>query len=93
MLSRVTLDQLQILIAVADTGNFSAAARKVNRVQSAVSQSIQSLEDGLELKLFDRSSKVPRLTERSNRTREGSSPARMRCARGPRTWRPPHPRW
>ena len=63
MLSRVTLDQLQILIAVADTGNFSAAARKVNRVQSAVSQSIQSLEDALELKLFDRSSKVPRLTE------------------------------
>ena len=63
MLSRVTLDQLQILIAVADAGNFSAAARKVNRVQSAVSQSIQSLEDGLELKLFDRSSKVPRLTE------------------------------
>ena len=40
MLSRVTLDQLQILIAVADTGNFSAAARKINRVQSAVSQSI-----------------------------------------------------
>lgn len=63
MLSRVTLDQLQMLIAVADTGNFSAAARKVNRVQSAVSQSIQSLEDALELKLFDRSSKLPRLTE------------------------------
>lgn len=63
MLSRVTLDQLQILIAVADTGNFSAAARKINRVQSAVSQSIQSLEDALELKLFDRSSKLPRLTD------------------------------
>jgi len=63
MLSRVTLDQLQMLIAVAATGNFSAAARKVNRVQSAVSQSIQSLEDALELKLFDRSSKLPRLTE------------------------------
>jgi len=63
MLSRVTLDQLQMLIAVADTGNFSAAARKVNRVQSAVSQSLQSLEDALELKLFDRSSKLPRLTD------------------------------
>ncbi len=63
MLSRMTLDQLQMLIAVADTGNFSAAARKVNRVQSAVSQSIQSLEDALDLKLFDRSSKLPLLTD------------------------------
>jgi DNA-binding transcriptional LysR family regulator len=63
MLSRMTLDQLQMLIAVADTGNFSAAARKVNRVQSAVSQSIQSLEDALELELFNRSSKLPRLTD------------------------------
>ena len=63
MLSRVTLDQLQMLIAVADTGNFSAAARKLNRVQSAVSQSIQSLEEALELSLFDRSSKLPRLTD------------------------------
>src|ERR1700761_364986 len=63
MLSRVTLDQLQMLIAVADAGNFSAAARKLNRVQSAVSQSIQSLEDALELSLFDRSSKLPRLTD------------------------------
>ena len=63
MLSRVTLDQLQMLIAVADAGNFSAAARKLNRVQSAVSQSIQSLEEALELSLFDRSSKLPRLTD------------------------------
>jgi DNA-binding transcriptional LysR family regulator len=63
MLSRVTLDQLQMLIAVADNGNFSAAARKLNRVQSAVSQSIQSLEEALELSLFDRSSKLPRLTD------------------------------
>lgn len=66
MISRVTLDQLQMLIAVADAGNFSAAARKINRVQSAVSQSIQSLEDALELKLFDRSSRLPRLTDAGN---------------------------
>lgn len=63
MLSRVTLDQLQMLIAVADTGSFSAAARKINRVQSAVSQAIQTLEESLELQLFDRSHKVPILTD------------------------------
>lgn len=62
MLSRMTLDQLQILITVAEMGSFSAAARKLNRVQSAISQSIQSLEEALQLKLFDRSQKLPRLT-------------------------------
>lgn len=63
MLNRMTLDQLQMLIAVAEFGSFSAAARKLSRVQSAVSQSIQSLEDALELQLFDRSQKIPRLTD------------------------------
>ena len=63
MLNRVTLDQLQMLLAVAECGSFSAAARKLNRVQSAVSQSIQSLEDALEIQLFDRSQKLPRLTD------------------------------
>ncbi|CAN7615999.1 LysR family transcriptional regulator [Bosea sp. LjRoot9] len=63
MLTRVTLDQLQMLIAIAEAGSFSAAARKVNRGQSAVSQAIQSLEAVLELKLFDRSRKLPFLTE------------------------------
>ncbi|HWK68235.1 MAG TPA: LysR family transcriptional regulator [Rhizobiaceae bacterium] len=58
----MTLDQLLILITVAEAGSFSGAARKLNRVQSAISQSIQSLEDALELQLFDRSQKLPQLT-------------------------------
>lgn len=63
MLSRVTLDQLQMFVAVAENGSFSGAARKLNRVQSAVSQAIQTLEDALEVQLFDRSQKLPRLTD------------------------------
>ncbi|WP_417722584.1 LysR family transcriptional regulator [Salipiger sp.] len=63
MAARITLDQLQTLIAVAECGSFSAAARRVNRVQSAVSQAIQSLEDALQVQLFDRSQKLPRLTD------------------------------
>lgn len=63
MLYRVTLDQLQMLLAVAECGSFSAAARKLNRVQSAVSQSIRSLEEALEIQLFDRSQKLPRITD------------------------------
>jgi DNA-binding transcriptional LysR family regulator len=63
MLDRVTLDQLRILIAVAETGSFSGAARRLRRVQSAVSQSMQSLEVALDTALFDRSGKPPKLTE------------------------------
>ncbi|MDY0882715.1 LysR family transcriptional regulator [Dongia soli] len=63
MIDRLTLDQLRILIAIAETGSFSAAARRLGRVQSAISQSVQSLEATLGLELFDRSGKIPILSE------------------------------
>lgn len=63
MLDRLTLDQMRILIAVVDSGSFSAAARSLRRVQSAVSQSIRTLEQELGVKLFDRTARVPTLTE------------------------------
>jgi DNA-binding transcriptional LysR family regulator len=59
MLDRLTLDQLRVLIAVAETGSFSAAARRLGRVQSAISQSVQSLEGTLGVALFDRAGKMP----------------------------------
>jgi hypothetical protein len=49
--------------AVAETGSFSAAGRKLRRVQSAVSQTVQALEDTLGVVLFDRTAKTPRLTD------------------------------
>ena len=63
MIDPLTLDQMRILVAVADAGSFSAAARTLGRVQSAVSQSIQTLETTLGIPLFDRSHKTPQLTE------------------------------
>lgn len=63
MLDPLTLDQLRILVAVADTGSFSAAARLLGRVQSAISQSVQSLEATLRVGLFDRTAKTSVLTE------------------------------
>src|SRR5205809_1028411 len=59
----VTIEQLRTLRAVAEAGSFSAAARKLGRVQAAVSQSVDRLEAQLGLRLFDRSGRVPRLTE------------------------------
>ena len=63
MLDALTLDQARIFLAVAETGSFSAAAKRVQRVQSAVSQSIVSLERTLETQLFDRSGRRPVLTK------------------------------
>jgi len=62
MLDTITLDQLRIFITAVDEGNFSAAARKLRRVQSAVSQSIANLECSLGVALWDRSTKIPTLT-------------------------------
>ena len=59
----ITLDQLRTFIAVADEGSFSAAARKLHRVQSAVSHAMANLEDQLGVVLWDRSTRIPTLTE------------------------------
>ncbi len=59
-----TLDQLQVFLAVADAGSFSAAARLLNRAQSVVSYTIGNLESQLGVSLFDRTgTRQPRLTD------------------------------
>ena len=63
MIDPLTLDQMRVLIAVAETGSFSAAARKLGRVQSAISQAVQAMEQALRLTLFDRSREDPVLTD------------------------------
>ncbi|WP_457329513.1 LysR family transcriptional regulator [Rhizobacter sp. P5_C2] len=62
MLDGVSLDQLRSFIAAVDEGSFSAAARRLNRVQSAVSGWIGDLEGQLGVTLFDRSGRFPKLT-------------------------------
>ena len=59
----LTLDQIQIFLAVVDEGSFSKAAKKLNRAQSAVTYGIQKLEAQIDLPLFDRASYRPTLTE------------------------------
>lgn len=59
----LTLDQLQIFLAIVDEGSFSKAAKKLNRAQSAVTYGIQKLEAQFDLPLFDRTAYRPELTE------------------------------
>ena len=62
MIDPLTLDQMRILVAVAETGSFSAAARSLSRVQSAISQAVNTMEHVLGVALFDRSEQKPVLT-------------------------------
>lgn len=50
----ITLEALQTLDSIDRNGSFSAAAEELHRVPSAVSYTIQRLEEGLGVKLFDR---------------------------------------
>ncbi|WP_224366990.1 LysR family transcriptional regulator [Hyalangium versicolor] len=63
MMGNLTLDQLRVLVTIADMGSFSAAGRKLRRAQSAISQAVATLEDMQGVLLFDRSGHRPRLTE------------------------------
>ena len=55
-------DSVALFLAVIDHGSFSAAARALGRVPSAVSMAIASLEAELDLALFDRSGREPQPT-------------------------------
>jgi DNA-binding transcriptional LysR family regulator len=63
MFDGVSLDQLRTFIAAADEGSFSAASRRLRRAQSMVSQTLANLEEQLGVKLFDRSARIPVLTD------------------------------
>jgi DNA-binding transcriptional LysR family regulator len=62
MIGRFTLDQLRVFVAIVDEGSFSAAARRLRRAQSAVSQAIATLEAAHGVALFDRDGHRPVLT-------------------------------
>jgi DNA-binding transcriptional LysR family regulator len=56
------LRQLQYVVAVADSLNFSRAAEECHVVQSALSHQIQRLEAELDMRLFERTSRRVRVT-------------------------------
>jgi DNA-binding transcriptional LysR family regulator len=59
-----SIDQLLVLLAVAEAGSFTAAARRLGRATSAISYAIDTLEAQLGLSLFDRgTTRKPKLTQ------------------------------
>jgi DNA-binding transcriptional LysR family regulator len=57
-----SLDQLYAFVTTVQTGSFSAAARRLGKVQSAISQNIMNMEIDTNQTLFDRSGRYPILT-------------------------------
>ncbi|WP_240206117.1 LysR family transcriptional regulator [Vibrio sp. CyArs1] len=62
-----SIEQLEAFITTVETGSFSAAARKLGKVQSAVSQNIMNLEIDCGVDVFDRSGRYPVLTDAGNK--------------------------
>ena len=56
-------DKLKIFHAVAESGSFTSATVNLNLSQSAISRQIQSLEDDLKVKLFERHARGLTLTQ------------------------------
>ena len=61
------LQQLRAFFLVVQAGSFSAAARRLNRTQSAVSHAVRKLEDSAGLRLLDRRGRDVRPPEEGRR--------------------------
>jgi len=59
---RITLDALLVLDAIDRKASFAAAAEELHRVPSALTYTVQKLEQGLDVELFDRSGHRAQLT-------------------------------
>src|SRR5699024_6763888 len=74
-----TLRQLHTFVTVANSESFSAAARSLNKAQSAVSMAIANLEIDLGTTLFARSGREPVLTASGEQLLAEAQSVLMRC--------------
>lgn len=60
---KLTLEALEVLDAIDRRGSFAAAADELHRVPSAITYSVQQMEEALDVLLFDRRGHRAKLTE------------------------------
>ncbi|MCG8669295.1 MAG: LysR family transcriptional regulator [Pseudomonadales bacterium] len=64
--ARISIEQWLVFITVLETGSYTAAAKQLNRTQSAISYAIRKMEDLLEAELFIPDGRNVRPTALSN---------------------------
>lgn len=60
---KASFESIQAFMMCVDTEGFSSAAKALNKSQSTISCLVANLEAGLQMALFDRSGKKPKLTQ------------------------------
>ncbi|WP_086930750.1 LysR family transcriptional regulator [Agarilytica rhodophyticola] len=63
MFQKALLNEIVVFIAVAECGSFTLAAESLNSTKSGTGKAVKKLEEGLGLKLFNRTTRSLRLTE------------------------------
>jgi len=76
----MNLRQMEIFVAVAESGSFSRAAESVLLTQSTVSQHISALENEMGVRLFDRTGRGAELTEAGQLFRQHVRQVLAECA-------------
>ncbi|MDN5788871.1 LysR family transcriptional regulator [Pseudorhodobacter sp.] len=71
-MTRPNLRQIEAVLAVAETGNFSRAAERLGMTQPGVSQAVREIESLLNLRLFDRTTRRVVLTPAGRAFRDGA---------------------
>lgn len=78
----INLRLLQTFLVVASEGSFRLAADKLNRAHSAISIQIRQLEEQLQVRLFERTTRSVRLTEEGAKLRESLRKAHFEILHG-----------
>lgn len=76
----MNLRQLEVFLAVVETGSFSRAAEEVLLTQSTVSQHVAALENELGTRLFDRTGRGAELTDGGRLFRQHARKVLAECA-------------
>src|SRR6202453_1028941 len=66
-MARIQLNELTAFVAVAERSSFTKAAAQVGIALPTMSQTIRSLEEGLGVRLFNRTTRSVALTEAGDR--------------------------
>jgi LysR family carnitine catabolism transcriptional activator len=82
LINDINLRLFQTFLAVASEGSFRLAGEKLNRAHSAVSIQIRQLEEQVQVKLFERTTRSVKLTEEGAKLRDSLRKAHFEILHG-----------